>query len=531
VRGPAQTSEPVIQYLYQLIEALAEGRLLIPRFQRPLVWDWERQAELLRSVRDGIPMGAVMIWRTSTRRISSLQELAGHELPEPKADLPVEYLLDGLQRLSTLFAALRGVENASDLEDERRAIGYDLNEQSFSLIEPKRTPKSVIPLSVISDSVRLLRFQRALQGASAELWIERSDALARAFREYKVPVIPIVSEEFEVAARTFNLINSQGVRMGEADMIHALTWSDSFELRDSLESLRADLLQPVGWGGTDFETVLKVVKAEADLDLYEESVEGVSRVLKQDRDALRRAFDRLVRVAALLRNTCGIVDWDLVPYELQAVLLTEAFRLRPDLPDDSPLLADWFWMTTYGEMFAGLSGARLALAVDAIRETVSDGALRWSGANPFRRRPLPATADFRAVRIKALALMLARLQSDSSPDARPFRVLSDHGRLALYQLIPRPRVSRVGFSSPANRFLCAPDEDKALRQRVLAGHLDDDFRREHAISEGARSAAVQGRWDEFIELRLKTLEEMEEAFVADIVTRHPEVQYATVVFR
>jgi hypothetical protein len=61
--------------------------------------------------------------------------------------------------------------------------------------------------------------------------------------------------------------------------------------------------------------------------------------------------------------------------------------------------------------------------------------------------------------------------------------------------------------------------------------LDDDLRREHAISEGARSAAVQGRWDEFIELRSKTLEEKEEAFVADIVTRHPEVQYATVVFR
>ena len=531
MRGPAQTSEPVIQYLYQLIEALGEGRLLIPRFQRPLVWDWERQAELLHSVRDGIPMGAVMIWRTSSRRISSLHELAGHELPEPKVDLPAEYLLDGLQRLSTLFAALRGIENESRLDDERRSIGYDLNEQTFVLIEPKATPTSVIPLSVISDSVRLLRFQRALKGASADLWIERSDALARAFREYKVPVIPIVSEDFEVAARTFNLINSQGVRMGEADMIHALTWSDSFELRDSLESLRADLLQPIGWGGIEFETVLKVVKAEADLDLYEESVEGVSRVLTSDREALRRAFDRLARVAALLRLTCGIVDWDLVPYELQAVLLTEAFRLKPDLPDDSGLLADWFWMTTYGEMFAGLSGARLALAVDAIKETASDGALRWSGANPFRRRPLPAAADFRAVRIKALALMLARLQTGSAKESSPFQTLAEHGRLALYQLIPRARVSRAGFSSPANRFLCRPDETGALRQRVLAGQLDDDFRLRHAISDEAGSAAVQGRWEDFIKLRLRTLEEMEESFVAGIVNRHPEVQYAAVLFR
>lgn len=530
MRGPAQTSEPVIQYLYQLIEALAEGRLLIPRFQRPLVWEWDRQAELLRSVKDGIPMGAVMIWRTSSKRISSLRELAGHILPAPKAELPAEYLLDGLQRLSTLFAALRGVEHGGVVDEDVRAIGYDLEDQSFVLVQPSSESASTIPLSVISDSVRLLRFQRALKGPNADLWIDRSDALARAFREYKVPVIPIVSEEFEVAARTFNLINSQGVRMGEADMIHALTWSDSFELRDSLESLRADILQPVGWGDIEFETVLKVVKAEADLDLYEESVEGVSRVLQSDREALLRAFERLARVAIVLR-TCGIVTWDLVPYELQAVLLTEAFRLKPDLPDNSQLLADWFWMTTYGEMFAGLSGARLAMAVDAIRDTASDGALRWSGANPFRRRPLPGRTDFRAVRIKALALMLAREQRESVTDDRPFRILSDHGRLALYQLVPKPRITQASFSSPANRFLCEPTEAARLRQRVLAGTCDDELRRQHAISDEARSAANQGEWDRFVELRLKTLERMEENFLVDIVKRHPEVQYATVLYR
>lgn len=220
-----------------------------------------------------------------------------------------------------------------------------------------------------------------------------------------------------------------------------------------------------------------------------------------------------------------------MPYDLQAVLLTEAFRLKPDLPDDSQLLADWFWMTTYGEMFAGLSGARLAMAVDAIRDTASDGALRWSGANPFRRRPLPGRTDFRAVRIKALALMLARLQRESATDDGPFCILSDHGRLALYQLVPTPRITRASFSSPANRFLCEPTEAARLRQRVLVGALDDELRRQHAISDEAESAANQGEWDKFVELRLKTLEGMEENFLVDIVKRRPEVHYATVLYR
>jgi Protein of unknown function DUF262 len=526
VRGPAQTSEPIIQYLYQLVEAVAEGRLLIPRFQRPLVWDWERQAELLRSVRDGIPMGAVMIWRTSGKRISWLTRLAGHDLPQPKSDLPYEYLLDGLQRLSTLFAALRGV-GKSDLEEdsELRNIGYDLEEQSFVQLDSIGAAPPVIPLSVLSDSVTLLRFQRAIKGPTADLWIERSDALARAFREYKVPVIPIVSEDFEVAARTFNLINSQGVRMGEADMIHALTWSETFELRDSIESMRSDLLQPIGWGEIDFESVLKVVKAEADLDLYEESVEQVSRVLRDDREALTRAFERLVKVAQLLRTRCGVLDWDLVPYSLQAVLLAEAFRCNPTIEVGSQLLSDWFWLTTYGEMFAGLSGYRLGLAVEAIRDTAIDGSLRWSGATSFKRRPLPVTSDFRAVRIKALGLMLARKQVHVTEgnEGEAFQTLAEYKRLALFQLIPRRLITKGSFSSPGNRVLCRPDDSAALRQRVLTGHMDDELRSRHAISDHARRAAIQGKWDDFVGERLAALQVDESDFVAEIVSRHPEI--------
>src|ERR1035441_9932457 len=301
--GPAQTSEPIIQYLYQLIDSIAEGRLLIPRFQRPLVWLWDRQSELLRSVKDGIPMGAVMIWRTSKPAIEWQRQLAGHDLPAPSPKLSREYLLDGLQRLSTLFAALRGVRsNDDDATDSTSWIGYDLEGQSFVRVESKQQNPAVVPLSVLPNSVTLLRFQRRLKGPSADTWIDRCDELAKAFREYKVPVIPIVSDDFDVAARTFNLLNSQGVRMGEADMIHALTWSPAFELRDRLESLRGEILQPLGWGQVNFETILKVVKAEADLDLYGQSAEQVSRVLKQDPSTIDRAIQRLARVAILLRE-------------------------------------------------------------------------------------------------------------------------------------------------------------------------------------------------------------------------------------
>jgi hypothetical protein len=523
MRGPAQTSDPVIQYLYQLIDAIGEGKLLIPKFQRPLVWRWDRQSELLRSVKDGIPMGAVMVWRTTTDRIVWQTELAGHSLPPPARGLPRDYLLDGLQRLSTLFAALR--EFLDFGPDPAKPIGYDLEEEAFVESFDAVDQPQVIPLRALSDSIALLRFQRKLNGEHADTWIRRADDLAKAFREYKIPVISIVSDDFEVAVRTFSLINSQGVRMGEADMLHAFTWTPDFELRDQLESQRSELLQPLGWSNIEFETVLKVVKAGADLDLYKESVDQVSGLLKNDQDVLGRAFEQLARAAELLRDRCGILNWDLVPYALQAILLAEAFRVAGHRKVQG-VLADWFWITTYGEMFAGLSGYRIGLAVQDLRQTVSDGRLRWSGASPFRVRPIPRTADFRSVRVKAVALRLARQLDESalfSPDHDPFATLSEHGRVAMFPLIPRRFVSRESFSSVGNRFLCHPTEAVELRKRVLSAQMEEHERVGHVISEAALAAARAGSWNEFIALRLEAIEALERTFIDDLLARHPTV--------
>lgn len=524
MRGPAQTSDPVIQYLYQLIDAIGDGKLLIPRFQRRLVWLWDRQSELLRSVKDGIPIGAVMVWRT-TCDIAWQVELAGHALPPPATGIPRQYLLDGLQRLSTLFAALRGAES---FFEPTSPIGYDLEEEEFVESFDAANHPQIVPLWVLPDSLTLLRFQRKLKGERADVWVRRADDLAKAFREYKIPVITIASDDFEVAARTFNLINSQGVRMGEADMIHALTWTPGFELRDQLESLRAEMLQPLGWGKIEFETVLKVVKAAADLDLYEESVEQVSDLLKTDKGVLERAFEHLASVAELLRDRCGILTWDLVPYALQAILLADAFRVAGRRRAED-ILADWFWITTYGETFAGLSGYRIGLAIRDLRQTVSDGQLRWSGSSPFRVRPIPRTADFRAVRVKAVAFTLARQINDvnsntfGAVDNDPFAILGEHGRGALFPLIPRRLVTRESFSSVGNRFLCRPADAVGLRKCLLSAQLDEYDREAHIVSKAALEAARDNDWDNFIAIRLNEIVALEQGFIHDLLERHPTV--------
>lgn len=516
----AESSEVVVQHLAQLIDRIGSGRLHIPRFQRPPVWSWGRKRELLRSIRDGIPIGSMMIWRTTSERDLVQRSLAGHQLPEPRPNVPREYLLDGLQRLSTLYVALRGPGPQADEDEPGPKIAYDLQQQEFVELDEDEAP-SVVPLDVLGSAVALLRVQRTWTGPDAGAWLERSDELARAFREYQVPVVTIVSNDIELATRTFTMLNSQGVHMGEADMVHALAWGDGLAVRERIDDLREDQLVPRGWGEVEDETVLRVVKADADIDLYDRSAEAVSLRIREEPERLDRAVERLALTADILRRRCGVHSWALVPYGLQAGLIAAALAGVEDVRAVEKPIADWLWLTTYGEMFTGISGYRVAQVLDDLGKAMGDGRVRWSGAKPLRLRPLPRRAAWFGARIKALALRLAEAQrSVSSGSTDPFEVLAAHGHHALVSLLTRRQASRPTCSSPGNRFLCPPAELSELRRRISEGDIDATLARAHLIPPVSIAAAEAGQWDRFVSERLAFIEAQERAFVDELCKEH-----------
>lgn len=517
----AESSEVVVLHLAQLIDRLGEGRLHIPRFQRPLVWDWDKKRELLRSVRDGIPIGSMMIWRTHDEQVPVQTSLVGHRLPEPRANIPREYLLDGLQRLSTLFIALRGpgaADNEQDEDEVGARVGYDLRQADF--VELDNDADGVLPLDVLGSAITLLKVQRKWQGPDAESWLEQSDELARAFREYQVPVVTIISNDIELATRTFKMINSQGAKMGEADMVHALAWNENLAVRERIHELKREHLDVYGWGDIDDETILRVIKADASIDLYDRTAQAVSQRIKNNPEHLDSAVKRLAGAAKIF-NALGVRSWALVPYAFQAVFIAAALNEEHRVDGVEEPIRDWIWLTTYAEMFAGISGHRIAQALKELRETVRDGQLRWSGAKELRLRPLPRKASFSSVRIKALALRLAQAQKDLRPgDPDTFESLAAHGREMFVKLLDTRQASRASSSSPANRFLCLPARRQELRRRILEADIDNALAAAHLIPPTSISAAKAGDWDRFVTERLAFIEAQERAFVEEICARH-----------
>lgn len=126
-----------------LINDIDKGIIKIPKFQREFVWPIEKTAALLNSIVKGYPIGTFIIWKTD-HRMGDVKNIGNIPLPATPKDRQVEYVLDGQQRMTSLFAAFRGakiqransrketnfseiyVDLASDLADDDQIVITEL---------------------------------------------------------------------------------------------------------------------------------------------------------------------------------------------------------------------------------------------------------------------------------------------------------------------------------------------------------------------------------------------------------------------
>src|SRR3990172_5528987 len=92
--------------LRRLIERTLAGEIRVPAFQRGYVWTPEGVAFLMDSIYRGYPIGSLLLWRTK-EQLTKEKDLGPFELPDPKADWPIDYVLDGQQRLTSIFGVFQ----------------------------------------------------------------------------------------------------------------------------------------------------------------------------------------------------------------------------------------------------------------------------------------------------------------------------------------------------------------------------------------------------------------------------------------
>jgi hypothetical protein len=517
--APSYASEPQVQYLHQILEQMGRAELLIPDFQRPPRWTDEQRRRLLQSVSGGYPIGGLMVWRTSVE-IPHRTRIGSHEIPAETRDVnQYQYLLDGFQRMSTLYAALRGGRPESvapDPDGHRWALGYHLAKEEWVFLDEVNEEERpiVLPGYVLLDSVSLLRAQRALMDhPHLDKLLERSDTIVRSLREYKLPVIPLVTDDLDEAVRTFGLLNTEGTRMSDLDLVVALTWRKDYDLRTRLDDAKK-ILGQVGWEDLDEKYVIAALRSAFDLDLYDKdaSAKELGERLRAEPDVLQAAITGLANAGEFLSDRCGVVSLDLLPYSYQAVILGDVLRRHPTRsPELDTALVQWFWWTTAWATFAGMSGYRMNAMIAYLRALGEGRDVQWPWrVTDIKPTPLPLTTDARAARTRAVALHLFR-EMGRTPELR--RRLEAHaGRALVRGLTGLPAALA---RDPGNAFLVSFEDEttllNTLEERRHGGPAVADGR--FQISNDAWDALGRGDANAFIGHRRRALESIEAKFL------------------
>ena len=90
----------------KLLDSVLSGGIRIPAFQRGFVWDMDRVAYLMDSIYKQFPFGSLLFWRTRSQ-LTIERELGQFKLPSPDEDYPIDYVLDGQQRLTSVFSVFQ----------------------------------------------------------------------------------------------------------------------------------------------------------------------------------------------------------------------------------------------------------------------------------------------------------------------------------------------------------------------------------------------------------------------------------------
>jgi len=111
---PTQMSLPKIQVqrleLPSLLNEMATGKLQVPRFQRNFVWELTKTRALFDSMYKEFPIGTFFLWMAPANTPPLTRALPELGIPAPQVGFPVTYILDGQQRLTSLFCAISGIK-------------------------------------------------------------------------------------------------------------------------------------------------------------------------------------------------------------------------------------------------------------------------------------------------------------------------------------------------------------------------------------------------------------------------------------
>ena len=204
---------------------------MLPDIQRPFVWQSAKVRDLFDSMYKGFPVGYLLFW--SNAHMTGAKRLGGDAAG---AKIPNLLIVDGQQRLTSLYAVLKGVPVLrSDFSKSRIRIAFRPGDATFAVTDAaiERDPEFIPDISELwANGGPGYKFIKSfLQGLGRHRDIDQveedklSSAIDRLYDLHNYPFTALeVSSDVneEDIAEIFVRINSKGVTLQQADFILTL---------------------------------------------------------------------------------------------------------------------------------------------------------------------------------------------------------------------------------------------------------------------------------------------------------------------
>jgi len=329
--------------LADIVHDIEKGILRIPQFQREFVWDKPRVIKLLESIYLEYPIGSFFFWDAPRKYYDFYRDIAELGLPKPDKYEKIVFILDGQQRLTSLYVTVKGLTLYGR---DYKKICFDLDEKVFV----DRTPDNQRFVSV-NDLLSNECYTEVYEGLTPDRKKVIYECLQR-FNNYPFSAIDVRDKELDEVCDIFERINQGGQKLNLFDLISASTWTPEFDLRIAVKA-ENERLKSKGFGEIDNEVYLQalslIAKGSCTRPVQLQLRAGdVSKFWQDTIESMALAID-------YLRNNLGVVNSVFIPYRSMIALVAYLFfkvKGRSLDHEQSELLAQWFWQTTFSERYS-----------------------------------------------------------------------------------------------------------------------------------------------------------------------------------
>ena len=340
-----------------IIAQVENGQIRIPTFQRGFVWEPERVAQFIDSLYKGYPFGALLFWRAN-EQLSVEKEIGPFSLPAPKEDYPIDYVLDGQQRITSVYATFQTKHEMQSTDQWKDiyfdyALADDVQEPQFFALSGEEVDQGRhFSLRVLFDTTA---YRRATRELSEEL-ASRIDNMQARFKEARRPVQMFRTEDKGAVAVIFERINRQGVPLDTFQLLSAWTWSEDFQLQGQFGEL-VEELESKGFAADTLDENLLLRCASAILvsDPRPEAIVNIPG------EKIRSRFDEVLNgvLGALdfLSMNLNLRRMENLPFQTILVPLATFFAVQgdrePTMTDEQRRrLLRWFWKVSFARRYS-----------------------------------------------------------------------------------------------------------------------------------------------------------------------------------